>query len=124
MSTPPIDKCALCRGSKCCTYVTQAIETPRSKHDFDHLLWQVSHDNVAVYKDEDGWYLLFDTRCSHLLPDGRCGIYDARPQVCRDHANDYCEYDSPAEEGFDLWFPDHAALLAYCRRRFKTWDRR
>lgn len=123
MSESTINKCVLCRGSKCCTYVTQSIDTPRSKHDFDHLLWQVSHENVGVYKDEDGWYLLFDTRCSHLLPDGCCGIYEIRPQVCRDHSNDYCEYDSPAEDGFDLWFPDHASLLAYCRKRFKTWDR-
>jgi uncharacterized protein len=117
------NKCSFCVGSKCCSYVTQQIDTPRSKDDFETLLWQVSHHNVGAYKDEDGWFLIFDTRCSHLLPDGRCGIYEVRPEICRNHSNDYCEYDSPAEEGFELYFPDYATLLKYCKKRFKRWKR-
>jgi Fe-S-cluster containining protein len=117
------NKCSFCVGSKCCSYVTQQIDTPRSKDDFETLLWQVSHHNVGAYKDEDGWFLIFDTRCSHLLPDGRCGIYDVRPEICRSHSNDYCEYDAPAEEGFELYFPDYATLLKYCKKRFKRWKR-
>ena len=118
---PEVDKCDLCTNSKCCTYVTQEIDTPRSKYDFETLLWQVSHQGVGVYKDDDGWYVMFDTRCTHLLPDGRCGIYETRPTVCREHSNDYCEYDAPAEDGFDLYFPDYKSLLKYCKRRFKRW---
>lgn len=118
------NKCSFCTLSKCCTYITQKIPTPRSKHDFDHLLWQISHANVQVYKDEDGWYLLVNARCRHLLPDGRCGIYDTRPQVCRTHSNDYCEYDAPAEDSFELFFDGYDTLLKYCRKRFKNWDRR
>lgn len=119
----PENKCGFCTNSKCCTYITQAIDTPRTKYDFEHLLWQVSHENVRAYKDEDGWYLLMETRCTHLQPGGRCGIYEARPQICRDHSNDYCEYDAPAEEGFDLYFPDYQTLLKYCKKRFKKWKR-
>ncbi len=126
---PPVEvnsngnKCDLCTNSKCCTYVTQQIDTPRSKYDFEILLWQVSHPNVGAYKDEDGWFLIFDgVPCSHLRPDGRCGIYEDRPTICRSHDNDYCEYDAPAEDGFDLWFPDYDSLLAYCRKRFKRWS--
>ncbi|HHJ11679.1 MAG TPA: YkgJ family cysteine cluster protein [Chromatiales bacterium] len=122
MKITPENKCSFCRESKCCTYVTQQIDTPRSKDDFQTLLWQVSHEGVSAYKDEDGWFLLFDSRCSHLQPDGRCGIYEQRPWVCREHDNDYCEYDAPAEEGFELHFPDYDSLLAYCRKRFKRWD--
>lgn len=117
------NKCSFCVGSKCCSYVTQQIDTPRSKDDFETLLWQVSHHNVGAYKDEDGWFLIFDSRCSHLLPDGRCGIYDVRPEICRNHSNDYCEYDAPAEEGFELYFPDYVTLLKYCKKRFKRWKR-
>lgn len=117
----PATKCSFCVQSKCCTYVTQLIPTPRSKYDFDHLLWQVSHQGVQVYKDKDGWFLLFQTRCTHLQPGGRCGIYATRPQVCRDHSNDFCEYDAPAEEGFDLFFDGYESLLQYCRKRFKHW---
>ena len=95
----------------------------RQKDEFETLLWQVSHEKVSAYKDEDGWFLLFDTTCSHLKPGGMCGIYDVRPEVCREHDNDYCEYDAPAEEGFDLYFPDYETLLAYCKKRFKKWKR-
>lgn len=120
--TPAAGKCGRCTNSKCCTYITQAIDTPRSKAEFDHLLWQVSHQGVEVYKEKAGWYLLVQTHCTHLQPGGRCGIYANRPRICRDYSNDYCEYDAPAEEGFERHFRDHAALLAYCRQRFKRWE--
>ncbi len=120
--TDGINKCDLCTNSKCCTYVTQQIDTPRSKYDFEILLWQVSHDCVGAYKDEDGWFVMFDTRCQHLLPDGRCNIYAIRPTICRSHSNDYCEYDAPAEDGFELYFPDYDSLLRYCKKRFRRWS--
>ena len=118
------NKCDLCTGSKCCTYITQQIDTPRTMSEFDLMLWQVSHQNVQFYKDEDGWFLLVNTPCLHLLPDGRCGIYSERPSICRTHTNDYCEYDAPAEESFDQFFDSYATLQAYCRKRFKNWDKR
>ena len=92
--------------------------------DFDTLLWQLAHHNVQAYKDEDGWYLIFYTKCRFLEADGRCGTYETRPQMCRDYSNDYCEYDSPAEEGFDLYFDSYDSLLKYCQGRFKKWDQR
>jgi len=119
----PENKCGYCTNSKCCTYLTQQIPAPRSKQDFDHLLWQLAHRDVQAYKDEDGWYLLVNNACLHLQADGRCGIYETRPQVCREYSSDYCEFDAPAEDGFDLFFENYAALLDYCRRRFKNWDR-
>jgi Fe-S-cluster containining protein len=116
------NKCDLCTNSKCCTYVTQQIDTPRSKYDFEILLWQVSHQGVGAYRDDDGWFVIFESRCQHLLADGRCNIYEIRPAICRTHSNDYCEYDAPAEDGFDLYFPDYEALLRYCKKRFKRWN--
>ncbi len=116
------NKCRYCHGSKCCTYITQHIDAPRSKKDFEFLLWQIAHRGVQIYKDEDGWFLLINTPCTHLEPDGRCGIYETRPQICRDYSNDFCEYDAPAEEGFKFFFDGYDALLAYCRRRFKNWE--
>jgi uncharacterized protein len=101
-------KCSRCINSKCCTYTTEAIgEAPRSKSDFEHLLWQVSHEPVEIYQD----------------PGGACAIYDERPQICRDYDNDWCEFDAPAEEGFKLHFHNYAELLKYCKKRFKTWGR-
>ena len=33
------------------------------------------------------------TECKHLQSDNRCGIYDTRPQICRDYSTDNCEYE-------------------------------
>ncbi|MDZ7660817.1 YkgJ family cysteine cluster protein [Thiohalophilus sp.] len=120
----PENKCSFCPGTKCCNYITQEIDTPRSKDDFDHLLWQLAHANIQAYKDEDGWFLVVMTRCNHLQNDGNCGIYETRPQVCRDYSNDYCEFDAPAEEGFEYYFQSYKELDDYCRKRFKNWDKR
>jgi hypothetical protein len=119
----PENKCGFCTNSKCCTYITEKLETPRSMYDFDHLLWQLSHKDVQAFKDEQGWYLLVNTPCTHLLTDGRCGIYDDRPHICREHSNDFCEFDQPATEGFDLYFDGYESLYDYVRKRFRTWDK-
>lgn len=114
-------KCHRCTGSICCTYITQQIPTPRSRADFTHLLWQVSHDGIEIYQDEDGWFLLIQTRCGHLTTDGRCGIYAQRPSICQDYSNEFCEYDEPAERHFMRHFRTYDALLRYCRKRFRRW---
>lgn len=119
------DKCGRCTGSTCCTYLTQELKTPRSMEDFDLLLWQISHHATQVYKDEDGWFLLVNNTCRHLQSDGRCGIYETRPQVCRSHSTVDCEIDGPAVPAdFDLFFADYESLEAYCRGKFRGWDRR
>ncbi len=59
--------------------------------------------------------------CIHQRGSAGCGIYETRPQVCREYSNDFCEFDAPAEDGFEHFFADYAALLAYCRKRFKRW---
>jgi hypothetical protein len=120
----PENKCSFCKGSKCCQYVTESIITPRAISDFDHLLWQISHPNIHIYKDEEGWTLVFLSQCQHLLANGRCGIYEKRPMICREHSNDYCEYDTDIEGDSELYFHNYAELDNYCRKRFKTWDRR
>lgn len=120
----PETKCSFCSRTICCTYTTQEIDTPRSMDDFDHLLWQLAHEGVQVYKDEDGWFLLVNNRCRFLQSDGGCGIYETRPQVCRDYSNDFCEYDAPAEEGFEYFFESYESLDTYCKKRFKKWTKR
>lgn len=118
------NKCGLCTGSICCTYITHEIDTPRSLDNFDYLLWQVSHQNVAIFKDTDGWYMSVNTNCQHLAHDGRCNIYEKRPQICREHSNECCEFDGPAEEDFELYFNNFDSLDQYCKKRFKSWDKR
>ncbi|MFK5985934.1 MAG: YkgJ family cysteine cluster protein [Pseudomonadota bacterium] len=116
------NKCSYCPETRCCQYVTQQIDTPRKKSEFQVMLWQVAHKYVEFYKDSDGWFLMFLTPCEYLDAKGGCGIYETRPDICRDYSNDYCEFDSPAEEGFELYFKNYDELLKYCRKRFKKWD--
>jgi hypothetical protein len=118
------NKCDLCTGSICCTYITHELDKPKKKKDFDYLLWQVSHENVSVFKDDDGWFLSVKQPCVHIMVDGRCGIYDVRPEICRDHSNDCCEFDGPAEEDYDLYFDTYDSLNEHCRKKFKRWDQR
>lgn len=116
-------KCTRCTTSSCCTYITQAIKKPRDQSDFNNLLWQVSHQHVSVFKDEDGWHLMVDGKCAHLQPDGRCAIYAERPDVCREHSDENCEFDMELTEHFDLYFPTYESLLAYCKKKFKDWGK-
>lgn len=127
-STQPViqlrtdNKCSFCGPSKCCQYITQKISAPRSRQDFDHLLWQVSHEKIEIFKDSDGWHLLFDTTCTHLQLDGGCGIYENRPSVCRNYSVNNCEFDGTANESWELFFSDHSSLLGYCKKRFRRWN--
>lgn len=118
------NKCSYCKNSKCCTYITTEIDKPKKRSDFDQLLWQVSHKNISFYKDEDGWFMNVEAVCEHLGEQGKCGIYETRPTICREYSNDFCELDEPAENGFDLHFTTYDELLSYCRKRFKNWDKK
>lgn len=119
------EKCSYCTNSTCCTYITQHIDAPRSIEAFDTLLWQVSHEQSQLYKDKDGWFLLINNRCTHLQDGGKCGIYAKRPQICREHSNEDCEFNDPVKNSdFDLFFKDYRSLDRYCRKRFKSWDNR
>lgn len=115
------NKCSRCTGTTCCTYITEALETPRRKTDFQHLLWQVSHEGIDIFKDDSGWYLLIHGRCQHLQENGACAIYDDRPAVCREYENDWCEFDEPAKKSFTYHFRNYNELLSYCKKRYKRW---
>ena len=117
-------KCSKCTKSICCNSINQKIPAPKTKEDFDHLIWQISHENINVFKDADGWFLLIESRCMHLLPGGVCNIYDTRPWVCREYSNEFCEYDESIEEASKYYFTKPKQLEKLARKRFKKWDRR
>lgn len=84
--------CEYCTA-KCCRYFAMPIETPESFEDYEFIRWFLLHDRATVFKEDDDWYLLVHTECEHLQPDNRCGIYETRPQICRDYTTKDCEYD-------------------------------
>ena len=117
-------KCAKCKKSICCSSINQKIDAPKTIYDFDHLLWQVSHENINIFKDADGWFLHIHSKCDHLGDRGVCKIYDQRPMVCREYDNDFCEFDEPIPEASELFFSTYKQFEKYCRKRFKKWDNR
>jgi uncharacterized protein len=83
----------LCRGCTiCCEHVAIEIDTPRSKEDFQHIIWYVLHENILVFKDHDNkWFIEFKTKCGSLDNEGLCKIYLFRPNICRDYSHKDCE---------------------------------
>jgi Fe-S-cluster containining protein len=85
--------------AKCCRYFALPIDKPEDLEAFDYIYWFMLHDRATVFVEDDTWYLLVHTVCRHLQPDNRCGIYETRPQICRDYTTDNCEYE-------DTWVYD------------------
>ena len=91
--------CDYCTA-KCCKYFALPIETPSNRKDFDYIRWYLLHDRASVFIEDDDWYLLVHTECKHLQSNNLCGIYETRPQICRDYSTKNCEYE-------DEWTYDH-----------------
>ena len=79
--------------AKCCKYFALPMERPTNRKDFDFVRWFLLHERAATFVEDGTWYLLVNTRCKHLLEDNRCGIYQTRPQICREYTTDDCEFD-------------------------------
>jgi Fe-S-cluster containining protein len=96
---PGENLCEHCTA-KCCKYFALPMDTPETFEEFEFIRWFLLHDRAAVFTEEGTWYLLVYTQCKHLRNDNLCGIYETRPQICRDYTTDKCEYE-------DDWVYDH-----------------
>ena len=84
--------CARC-PALCCHYVSTEIDPPSSDRDVQNIRWYLMHADVRIFIDEGGiWYLQFMSRCRYLGEDNLCQIYETRPQMCREHSVDDCEW--------------------------------
>ncbi len=99
--------CEHCTGY-CCRYIALPIDEPDGKKDFDDIRWYLLHEGVAVFVEDGEWFINIQTTCRHLQPDYRCGIYETRPQICRDYSTDNCDYHS-GDYGWEQHFtaPEH-----------------
>ena len=79
--------------AKCCRYFALPIEKPTELKDFEFIRWYLLHDRATVFVEDEDWYLLVHTPCKHLRDDNLCGIYETRPQICREYTTDACEYE-------------------------------
>lgn len=102
--------CQYCTA-KCCQYFALQIDEPTSRKDFDYIRWYMIHGPVAVFVEDEVWYLMIYNRCDHLQDDNRCAIYETRPQICRDYSTENCEYDE--ESCYEKLFETPEQLWEY-----------
>ncbi len=79
--------------AKCCKYFALPIDKPDTRKEFDYVRWFLLHEKATIFTEDGTWYLLVHTQCRHLQDNNLCGIYETRPQLCRDYTTDNCEYD-------------------------------
>ena len=97
--------------AKCCKYFALPIDTPTRRKDFDFIRWYLLHNGATVFTEDDDWYLLVHAECKHLQSDNRCGIYETRPQICRDYTTDDCEFED--EWCYDRYFETPEQVAEY-----------
>jgi Fe-S-cluster containining protein len=118
--------CHLCTA-KCCKYFALEIDRPNTPQDHDQIRWFLLHEGIVVWAQDGDWYLEVRNRCKHLQADGSCGIYDTRPQVCRDYGmpeiEGPCEYFTEDLE-FDLFFDTAEKFEAWSRNELERREAR
>ena len=102
--------CEYC-PAKCCRYFALPIDTPDTAQDFDFMRWFLLHGQASIFVDDESWYLMVHTVCKHLQPDNRCGIYETRPEICREYSTDNCEYDE--DMTYDKYFETPEQIAEY-----------
>ena len=100
--------CEYCTA-KCCRYFALPIETPETSTDFEYIRWFLLHDRATCSRKTTTGTCWSTPTCRHLQPDNRCGIYETRPQICRDYTTNDCEYDDDWTYDFYLETPEQVA---------------
>ena len=108
---PEGELCDHCAGT-CCRYFALAIDTPDTRREFDYLRWYLLHGKCSVFVSDGTWFLMVHADCNHLQSDNRCGIYDTRPDICREYSTDACEYDGDGRYERLFEHPDQIAEYA------------
>lgn len=114
----PEEICPSC--AKCCKYVCIEIDSPRSVEAVSNILWYLYHKDITVFEDYDGdWAVTYPGECTHLRPDGLCGIYLHRPLICRSYEVDSCEGTSPKALEREK-FTDGGSFARWLKKRRPT----
>jgi Fe-S-cluster containining protein len=92
--------------ARCCRYVGVGINAPTTPRLATDVLWYLYHEQVSVYRDEQGeWSVLFETRCRNLRADLRCAVYDERPHICRGFDDTECDVNAPGARALSFREP-------------------
>lgn len=106
------DKCA----ALCCRYIALPIDNPTDVRDYDNIRWYLMHENIVVFTEDGQWYIGIFTKCKHLQPDNRCGVYLTRPRICRGYDTTNCDYHG-GEYNYDQLFTSAEQLREYAEKQ-------
>jgi len=65
----------------CCTYLEFRVKNPRNAEG--DVFWLESHPGASVEEMPYGPTVRIQTACVHLSEDGKCRVYEERPDICR-----------------------------------------
>lgn len=106
--------CEHCTGH-CCRYLALPLDKPRAARDFNDMRWYLMHQGTTIFVEDGDWYIQFETTCRHLTPDNLCGIYQRRPQICREYKAGECDYTGGSYE-YDHLFTHVDQIETYARQ--------
>jgi len=107
--------CEHCAAA-CCRYLAIPLDKPACARDYDDIRWYLMHQNISVFIEEGDWYIQIQTRCKNLAADNRCGIYEARPSICREYEPGQCDY-SHSQYGYERIFTHPQQIDEYYERK-------
>ena len=107
--------CEHCTAA-CCRYLALPIDKPRRARDYDDIRWYLMHQGVSVFVEDGDWYIQFQTRCKNLREDNLCGVYDTRPEICREYEPGSCDYVG-GDYDYDHLFTHPEQIEAFYERR-------
>lgn len=106
--------CEHCTGH-CCKYLALPLEEPKTARDFDDMRWYLMHEGVTIFVEDGEWFIQFATTCRNLAPTNLCGIYETRPQICREYQAGECDYVGGAY-GYDELFTQVDQIEEYGKK--------
>lgn len=95
----------------CCRYFSLPFDPPVTWDDYERLSRYLTFGRIAVFAEDEIWYLVVQGDCQYLTPDYRCGIYTERPLICGQYTTDGCEYDNDVM--FEKYFETPEQIIEY-----------
>ncbi len=88
-----LDPCTGC-GAWCCKTLMFPFARPAARRNLDYLQFVLGFPGLEVVVSDGEWMLAVRTRCRHLTPDNRCGVFGQpeRPSLCRYFDATGCSY--------------------------------
>lgn len=101
----------------CCTSFYVEMDEPKDRDSIGNALWLMYHEKcrLVLLVESDEWVLEVFLPCRNLQPNRSCGIYENRPQTCRDYERETCEVNKPIERRF---FDEAGQLGEYVKARW------